>query len=231
MNERAEARNPAEAAAEAVRAYVRMNRDQLARDGELLALLLPKRFEDCGVRDLQSYVIERLRGENAALRAERDGLQGARARATRLGEAVKRLVLELLDARTFEETIAVARHAAPAFGADCAALCVEGEGAAPQGSEGVRLVEPGTALTVLGRDVRAVILSGGGEILLGQQGSEFRSLAVFKLRIGDHAPAALYVIAANEPGQFDSDEMATDLGFFARALERTIRAWLDLPKI
>ena len=49
--ERAEARDPAQAAAEAVKAYIRMNRVALANDGELLALLLPERFGEAGVRD------------------------------------------------------------------------------------------------------------------------------------------------------------------------------------
>jgi len=231
MNDRAEARDPAAAAAEAVRAYVRMNREQLATDGELLALLLPRRFADEGVSDFQSYVIEKLRDENAALRAERHGLQGARARATGLGDGLKRLVLELLDARTFEEAILVATNAAPAFGADCATLCVEGDGAAPQGCDGVRLIAPGTATTVLGRDASGAILSGCGEILLGSGGAEYASLAVFRLRLGNHAPAAVYVVGAREAGCFDSDEIAADLAFFARALERSIRAWLDLPKL
>ena len=231
MNDRAEARSPAEAAAEAVKAYIRLNRGKLAEDGELLALLLPGRFEGGDVSDFQSYVIEKLRDENAALRAERDGLTGAHAQAARLGEGVKRLALELIDARTFEEAIAVAIGSAQVFGADRAALCVEGEGSAPKECEGVRLISPGTAITVLGRDGTGAILSGGGEILLGAGGGECRSVAVFRLRIGRDTPAAIFVLGAYEAGRFEGDEITADLGFFARALERSIRAWLDLPKV
>ena len=121
MNDRAESRDPAEAAAQAVKAYIRMHREKLAEDGELLGLLLPQRFGDARVRDMQSYVIERLAGENAALRAERDGLRSDRS--VRLGDGVRKLVLDLIDARSFEEAIAVATAAAPAFGADRVALC------------------------------------------------------------------------------------------------------------
>ena len=66
------------AAAEAVKTYIRMNRARLAEDGELLALLLPERFETGEVRDLQRFVIDRLSAENAALRAERDALMATR---------------------------------------------------------------------------------------------------------------------------------------------------------
>jgi uncharacterized protein len=229
MSNRAEALEPAEAAAQAVRAYIRMHRASLAADGELLALLLPERFEIGQVRDLQRFVIERLKETNAGLRAERDALRATRDRAVRLGDGVKRAVLELLDARSFEEAIAVARDAALAFGADRATLCVEAvAGVSPVGSEGVRLIAPGTAAAVLGPDGMGAILSGGAEILLGCR--DCASLAVFRLRIGRDTPAALYVLGAREAGRFEGEETAQDLGFFARALEHAIRAWLDLPK-
>jgi uncharacterized protein YigA (DUF484 family) len=231
MSERAENRSSALAAAEAVKAYIRMNRTRLASDGELLSLLLPERFAGEEVRDLQRFVIDRLKDENGALRAERDGLKTMHESAARLGDGVKRVVLELLDARSFEEAIAVATSAAPAFGADRAALCVEGEeGAAPTGTEGVRLIVPGTAFTLLGRDGMGAILSNGGEVLLGRGGGECRSLAVFRLRIGRDTPSAIYVLGSRQAGVFEGEETASDLGFFARALERAIRAWLDLPR-
>ena len=227
--ERAEARSPAEAAAEAVKTYIRMNRSRLAEDGELLALLMPERFDTGEVRDLQRFVIDRLTSENSSLRAERDGLKATRASAVRLGDGVRRIVLDLLDARTFEEAIAAVTSAAKAFGADRAALCIEGEGTAP--AEGVRLIAPGTVAAVLGSDGMGAILSGGGQILLGPGGGDCKSLAVFRLRIGRETPPAIYVLGAKSEGRFEGEEAESDLGFFARALERAIRAWLDLPKI
>jgi hypothetical protein len=227
MSDRAESRDPALAAAQAVKAYIRMHREKLAEDGELLGLLLPQRFGDSRVRDMQRHVIERLSSENAILRAERDGLKSDRS--VRLGDGVRKLVLDLIDARSFEEAIAVATAAAPAFGADRVALCVEGENAAPRGCEGVRLIAHGTTLAVLGRESLGAVLSGGGEALLGA--SDCHSLAVFRLRIGRDTPAVLYVLGAKGEGRFEGEETAADLSFFARALERAIRAWLDLPKL
>ena len=230
MSERAQSRPPAEAAAEAVKAYIRMNRAKLSKDGEFLALLLPERFASSDVRDLQRFAIDRLAVENAALRAERDGLRGARERAVRLGEGVRRVVLDLVDARSFEEAIAVAKSSAKAFGADRASLCVESEdGTKTAHCTGVRLIAPGVADAVLGCDGTAAILSGGGGLLLGTGGAECRSLAAFRLTIG--GPAALYVLGAREEHRFEGEDVAADLAFFARALERAIRAWLDLPKL
>ena len=229
MSERAHVRTPAEAAAEAVKAYIRLNREKLATDGELLALLLPDRFREVGVGDLQRHVIERLRTENTVLRNERDGLTGARERVAQLGEGVKTVVLDLLDARTFEEAIRIAVNAATSFGADHAALCVEGEGAAPKNCEGVRLIAPGTSMAVLGRGANSVVLGSGGALLLGAHGRECRSVAVFRLRVGRDAPALLYVLGSREAARFEGEEQ-TDLAFFASALERSIRSWLDLPR-
>ena len=226
MSERAQLRAPAEAAAEAVKAYIRMNRAKLALDGELLALLLPERFPSTDVRDLQRYALERLTNENAALRAERDGLKFSRERAARLGEDVQRAVLDLVDARSFEETISLAKNSAHLFGLDRASICVEGEEGA-RSTTGVRLVSRGTSDALLGTDAAAVV-SHGAQLLLGAGGIECNSIAAFRLHIGE--PAALYVVGARASHRFD-DEIMADLSFFARALERAIRAWLDLPKL
>jgi uncharacterized protein YigA (DUF484 family) len=233
MSDSAEVRDPSTAAAQAVRAYVRMHREKLAADGEFLSLLLPDRFENTAgeIRDLQRFIIDRLTAENTALKAERDGLRASQDRGAILGEGVRRYVLDLIDARSFAEAIAVAIAAAPAFGADKAAFCVEGEdGAAPTGTDGVRLIAPGTVRAVLNNEAGA-ILSGGGEMLLGPSGAQCKSLAAFRLKIGKDTPPALYVLGAYEIDRFDGAEVEGDLRYFARALERAIRAWLDLPKI
>ncbi len=73
MNESAERIAPE--ADEAVRAYIRMNRARLAADGSFLAMLLPERFE--GVHDMQHFVIDKLRRENAALKAKLEAVERA----------------------------------------------------------------------------------------------------------------------------------------------------------
>jgi hypothetical protein len=223
--------DPAQAAFEAVKAYIRMNRERLAAEGELLALLLPERFE--GVRDLQRFAIERLAAENRALKLERDAFKGSQDRSARLGDGVRRLVLDLVDAASFGAVVAVATGAAPAFGADKAVLCVEGaDGIASTGPKGVRLIGPGTVTAVLGPGGMGAILSGGGELLFGPGGGVYKSLAAFRLRLGG---GALYVLGAAAEGRFGGQQIEADLGYFARGLERAIRAklseqCLDPPK-
>jgi uncharacterized protein YigA (DUF484 family) len=231
MSEHAKELPPAEAAAEAVKAYVRLNREKLAADGELLAQLLPERFGD-DVRDLQHFIIEKLRAENARLRSEYEALRGAQNASQKLAQGVRDAVLDLIDARSFSEAITVAIAAATAFGADKASFCVESEEGMARGvMQGVRLIPQGTIAAVLGRDGMGAILSGGGELLLGQGGADCASLAAFRLRVGRDTPAALYVLGARQQGRFEGEDAEAGLRYFVRALERAIRAWLDLPRI
>jgi len=232
MSESARERPLALDAAQAVKAYIRLNRETLAADGELLAQLLPERFPGEDVGDLQRFVIDRLKAENAKLRSERDALVQAHSTTIRLHQGVKDAVLDLLDARSFAEAIAVAIGAAPSLGADRASICVENEmGAARTSTEGVRLIPAGTIASVLGRDGMGAFLSSGGELLLGAGGGRCRSIAAFRLRIGRESPASLYVLGAHDQARFEGEEAEASLRYFARALERAIRAWLDLPRI
>jgi len=228
MNESAKTAEPGQAAADAVKTYIRMHRDKLAADGELLGLLIPERDDIGAARDLQRFLIDRLTAENVRLRQERNALAGRTGQG--LGDGVRRFVLDLIDARSFAEAISVTVAAAPAFGADRAAICVEAEGAEMR-TQGVRIIPPGTTEAVLGQGGTGAILSGGGEMLLGPAGAGFRSIAAFRVKIGRDAPAALLVLGAAREAAFEDDSVANDLRFAAKALERAIRAWLDLPKI
>ena len=231
MTEQAKTLAPELAAADAIKTYIRMHRETLAADGELLALLVPKRDDIGSVPDFQRFVIDKLAAENATLRAERDAMLGSQKMSFRLGEGVRRFVLDLIDARSFAEAIAAVTAAAPFFGADRAAICVEAERGETIRTEGVRLIPKGTTEAVLGLDGSGAILSGGGELLLGAESAALRSLAAFRVKIGRDTPCALLVLGAFREGAFEDDSVAADLRFAARALERAIRAWLDLPRI
>jgi hypothetical protein len=64
-------------AEDVVRAYIRLNRKRLAGDGDLLAMLLPERFAEVEVHDLQRHIIEKLRAENAALKSKLEAVERA----------------------------------------------------------------------------------------------------------------------------------------------------------
>ena len=64
-------------AEEAVKAYLRMNRERLSADPSFLSLLMPERFAEGEAHDLQRYVIEKLKAENAALKAKLEAVERA----------------------------------------------------------------------------------------------------------------------------------------------------------
>ncbi len=234
MSEQAKSLPTAEAAAEAVKAYIRMNRAKLAVDGELLSLLLPERTDIADARDFQRFVIDRLTAENTRLKAERDALAGRDTSSVRMGEGVRKFVLDLIDARSFSEAIHIVIAAAPAFGADRAAICVEGErDAMKSGNDGVRLIPNGTTEAVLGRDGTGADPLGRRRVAAGAGRGGLQERR--RLPREDRPRRARRAVRAGRAEgrrAFEDEAIATDLRFAARASwERAIRAWLDLPKI
>ncbi len=232
MADRAEHLPPIEAAAEAVKAYLRMHRDKIVEDSELLSLLLPPRFSrSAGISDFQRFLIEKLSAENVQLKAERDGLRRVSDRAGLTREGVRRLVLELIEARNFEQAIQVATNAAEALDVNCAALGVESEASSRLAVKGVCLLAPGLADSLVERDAVGALIKGGAHPKLFVEPTDnLQSVAVFRLRIGPKTPPALFAVGSSDPERFDDDGETREIAYFVHALERTIRAWLDLPK-
>jgi uncharacterized protein YigA (DUF484 family) len=228
--DRAEHLAPEEAAAEAVKAYLRMHKARIADDSELLALLLPERFgENPNVTDFQSAVIERLRAENAALKAERDGLRGASGEAQLAREAVRRLLLDLIAARRFEDVVTIATGAASALSADAVSLGIESAGA-KWNVPGLCVLPPGLADRLIEREAAGALMKGGAHgPLFGGANTKLRSVAAFRLRIGPKTPPVLYAVGCVNETRFDDESELREIAYFVRALERAMRAWLDLP--
>jgi|GEM_PF-838078 uncharacterized protein len=225
--------DPSEAALDAVKSYVRMNRDRLIADGELMGLLFPERF-DGDVRDLQRFVIEQMAAANKKLRAERDALKGFYDRRTNLSETVRRAVLDLVGVHSFGEAATVAENLALGFGADTCAFCAENPHTIPLNGRQILPLAPGTVQAVVG-DGLGAILSGGGALLFGKGGEVYASLAAFRLRLDDSATTILFIMGSCREGRFDGRAVEADLRFFALALERALSAhqaqWLAPPTL
>ena len=231
MKNRAEKISPALEAAEAVKAYLRMHRAQILEDGEFLAALLPDRFVgEAKVGDFQRHVIDKLQAENTALKAERDGLLSASDRAAITREGVRKLVLELIEARSFEKTIAVATDAAALLDVGRVALGVESAETTHIDFPGMCLLPPGLTDQLIERDAAGALIKGRVHPALFWQDDEtIESVAMFRLNIGADAPAALFAVGSADPSRFDDESETREIAYFVRALERTIGAWLDLP--
>lgn len=225
----AENLDPIDAATEAVKAYLRMHHARIAEDTELLAFLVPERFGAASnVSDFQSVVIERLRAENARLKAERDGLRGSSSRAALVREGLRRLLLDLIAARSFEETVHIAADAASALAADCVTLGVESTDA-PVTAPGLCLLPQGLADRLIERDAAGALMKGGSHEVLFGADKIIGSVAVFRLRIGPKTPPVLYAVGSQNEERFDDEAETREIAYFVRALERAMRTWLDLP--
>jgi uncharacterized protein YigA (DUF484 family) len=228
---RAESVAPAKAAAEAVKAYLRIHRGRIAEDPELLALLLPERFGDRpNVSDYQHFVIEKLAAENAALKTECEGLRRITGRAGLMREGVRRLVLALLDARSLEDTIAVATGAAEALIADLVSLGMEDDSPLALDAPTAYRLPRGVVDQLIEHDAAGALLKGNAHAMLFPGIPPLQSVVIFRLRIGPLSPPALYAVGARDADRFDDEAETREIAYFVRALERTIRLWLDPPK-
>jgi uncharacterized protein len=226
--DRAAHRAPAEAAAEAVKAFLRIHRARLGDDPELLALVVPPRFaDDASISDYQRYALDRLLAENAALKAERDGLRSQSDRASVRREAVKKLVLDLVGSKNLADAIGIATGAAAQLGADAVAIGVEA-GAPPQlRSDDIVQLSPGIVDVLVARDAVGALLRGISHPALFPGQPELIATAIYRLRIGPKTPPALLAVASTDAARFDDDGETREIAYFARALERSVGAWLD----
>ncbi len=229
---RAENHLPAQEAADAVKAYLRIHREQVANDAELMALLLPERFgEAVNVRDFQHFVIDKLRTENEALRSELNSLERQSENFNMLREGVCAAVLELVWARSFGDVVATAANAAKALGADCVSLAIEDSiTTALSRVPGMRPLPVGLVDSLIGKDAIGAVLKGGHEPLFAGSLNGLKSVAIFRLDLGPAAPPALIALGANAEERFEDESETREIAFFVHALERAIVAWLDLPK-
>jgi uncharacterized protein YigA (DUF484 family) len=229
--QRATSLDTEEAAAEAVKAYLRLHRERLANDPEMLALLLPGRFAEAGsVRDYQHFVIGRLASEVAALKSERAARARRPDRNAPTREGVKRLVLDLLDAHAFEDVIGVACGAAPHLGADIVSFGIESEAGVKVGNTGMCLLAPGTVATFIEPAAVGAVVTGDAPSLLFPAGLVPRCAAVFRLRFGRRSPSALYAVGSHDLARFDDEGETREIAHFVRALERAMRSWLEPPQ-
>jgi uncharacterized protein YigA (DUF484 family) len=219
---------PEKAAAEAVKAFLRIHRARLGDDAELLALVAPTRFDgNDQVCDFQRYALDRLLAENAALKAERDGLRGTSDSAALRRESVKKLVLDLIGARNLAEAIRITAECGPSVGADSVMLGIEAGASPGLRADDIVALSPGMVDALIERDAVGALLRGISHPALFPERPELLSTAIFRLRIGPRTPPALFAAASADTARFDDEAEVREIAYFARALERSIAAWLE----
>lgn len=215
--------------------YLRAHPELLGRHAELLApLLKPERASGDRVVDLQRFMVERLRKRASEIETERDQMVALARINLRSQARVHRAVLALMGARSFEHLIQAATVDMPIFlGLDAASLCIEAESSPPPRcpAAGVRVLGEGGVDRLLGpgRDMLLRPRVRAERAIFGSAANLVRSDALLRLKISPASPAGLLALGSRKENRFHPGQGTELLGFLARALELTIRAWLDLP--
>jgi hypothetical protein len=139
-----------------------------------------------------------------------------------------------MGASSFEHLIQVTTIDLPVFlGLDVSALCIETAATPPPRCQtpGVRLIDPGAVDRLLGpaRDMLLRQNARGERAIFGAGATLVHSDALLRLTISPATPVGLLALGSRKEGRFHAGQGTELLGFLARAVEFSIRAWLDLP--
>jgi uncharacterized protein len=219
-----------------VAAFLERHPDFFAEHPDLLdSLSAPAPENGDGVVNLQRFLVERLRQQLTDARRAHDNLIAIGRANLTIQARVHRAVLALLSARSFEHLIeTVTTDLAVILDLDAVSLGVEQgkEGLPPVRLDGLVQLEPGTVDELIGRG-RTVTLAdrtNGQGALFGAAASLVSSQALIRLQVSRKTPPALLALGSRRVKQFHEGQRTELLTFLARALERSIRAWLNLPE-
>ncbi len=222
-----------------VAAFLEQHPEFFAEHPDLLdSLSAPSPENGDGVVNLQHFLVERLRLQLAEARHAHDGLVAIGRANLTIQARVNRAVLALLSARSFEQLIEfVATDLAVILDLDAVALGVEQgveqgvDELPPVRLDGLVQLESGTVDELIGRGrtVTLVDRTEGQTALFGAAASLISSQALIRLQVSRKTPPALLALGSRRAKQFHEGQRTELLTFLARALERSIRAWLNLP--
>jgi len=225
-----------QATAEDVVDYLRRHPNFLIDHPELLGVITPPavRSEAGGIVDLQKFMVQRLQRRVTQLAATQDELIAAGRTNMSISGQVHHAVLALLEATSFEHLIHTVTHDfATILDVDVAVLLIEESDFARPHAAGNNLygVRKGAVDRLLGRG-RDILLrerSEATETIYGPASALVRSDALARLRFAANAPPGMLALGSREASKFHPGQATELLQFLARAVERCVRAWLDLP--
>ena len=216
--------------------YLRRHPDFLVNHPELLEVLTPpSRADGHEVVDMQTFMIERLRGEIARLKEHRNALVGMSRRNLSKQSRVHDAVIAMLGATTLERLIEVVTvDFLHLLYLDVVTLCVEnGAGNPRRGARagGIRCLAAGTIDDVLGPEVDMRVGADGvaDKRIFGAGAGLVKSAALVRLRLGGGAPQCLLALGSRDEGRFRPGQGTELFGFLTQTLGHCLSTWLGLP--
>ena len=217
--------------AAAVSAWLRRHPEFLEENPEVLTFLTPPEYRR-GERilDMQRFMLERLRGDTAALRRQEKQLLSA-AEGNAAGQSkVHQAVIAVIGAADIQALNGIVRTKLPGIlDLEAAALCIEEEGALALA--GATALGPGGIANLMGPK-RHILLQGktaGDAFVFGDDAPRVKSVAYLRLRTGSAAPNMLLALGSGREDGFGPDQATDLLSFFGEAMEARLKQCLG-PK-
>lgn len=213
--------------------YLRRHPDFLIEHPDLLRLLTPPAHDrGNGVVDMQRYMLERLRGDLGKLQDQQNDLISTARVNLSIQSRVHAAVLALLAATTLEHLIEViATDLAVHLEVDTVVLGFEALDRVAPGQEarGLRLFPRGRIDRLLGgaREIVLIADEPGDPAIFGAAAGLVRSQALLRLQLRRDAPLGVLAFGARAPDKFHPGQGTELLTFLGRAVELTIRGWLE----
>jgi uncharacterized protein YigA (DUF484 family) len=216
--------------------YLRRNPKFLQSHPEVCEFLMPpKGGEGQGrnVADFQNFMIKRLKADkDKVLETTQAIVENARSNMNNQ-HRIHKVVLRLLEARTFEEFIEIITMDLSAMlDTDISVLVVEsgGKDIPHIHTHGIRIVPEGTIdKWMMGKNSLIQSDISGIEAIYGGGATLVASQALLRVDISMDTPPAILAFGSRDPLMFQ-DGQGTDLiSFLARVVERCFRSWLNLP--
>ncbi|MGI8841259.1 MAG: DUF484 family protein [Caulobacteraceae bacterium] len=211
------------ALAETVKALLRVHRDLVREDGDLLAEL-GLRLDVANIVDFGPVALSKITAAHQRESSERQRVE-AMARANFAAQAqTHAAVVDLLESRNHADLARrIDELARLRFGLAAGVVGLEGPGAAPAGWRAlvagqIDLILGSRRLALMGRAPTALGLFGEGARHIG-------SLALVRLAIWDPARQGLIAFGSADPDAFTADMGADLVTFLARVAERTAERW------
>ena len=215
-----------------VLAFMRAHPNFLLEHPRLLEGLTPPEARSGeGVVDFQQFMLKRLQANYDWLKQQqRELISNSRANLHSIGR-IHQAVLLLLEVESFPQLVQlVLQDFVTIFDVDSCALLIESDNPIQPDLQrhGVRVVQPGMADFWLENE--AVMMDSdmvGDPIIFGPAAPLVRSQLLLRLELTPEVPLGMLAMGSRDPLLFQEMQGTELVMFLARAVERSLRFWLE----
>jgi len=223
---------PAEILPEDVIAFLRARPNFLLEHPALLeSLTPPENRKGEGVPDFQQFMLRRLQANYDWLKQQqRELIANSRANLHSISR-VHQSILMLMEAQSFGEVAELILHDfVSIFDVDAVSLLIESDNPIQPDLQrmGVRIVQPG--MTEFWLEQEAAIMDSnmvGDPIVFGPAAPLVRSQLLLRLELMPEVPLGMLALGSRDPLLFQELQGTELVNFLARAVERSLRFWLE----